>query len=300
GTESPRGIQLFISRLDALLPGIRLRERLLDFHALTHQDIADFLGANGHLNARILAVFRTSEIQSICLTASLIDEQGLNISGSDLFPVFSKPNSFSFLSELSLSCSHIQDSDLAHIHHLPKLSTLLLNNTGIGNEAIFLLMPLKRMLVQLSVACNPNIDDDAIPALLLLSKLSFLSLLDTSVGMVGLRRLARVIFDDGRIIDIEVPSVCEDYVNNIETKYLIDPLPPLITNPDVCVQLSIAALKRNLAAHAEKNPRILSAGTKAEMIERLYNILKTRRMDLLVRGMVQETEPSPSNSMLDV
>lgn len=48
---------------------------------------------------------------------------------------FGRPNSFTFLTQLSFSGTPLQNFDLIHIHHLPKLSTLLLNNTGIGNEA---------------------------------------------------------------------------------------------------------------------------------------------------------------------
>jgi hypothetical protein len=49
--------------------------------------------------------------------------------------VLAKPNSFQCLTELNLSETLIQDFDLTYIHHLPRLTTLLLNNTGIGNEA---------------------------------------------------------------------------------------------------------------------------------------------------------------------
>jgi hypothetical protein len=49
--------------------------------------------------------------------------------------VFSKPHSFLFLSELSLSGTRVHDIDVVHIHHLPRLVTLIMNNTGIGNEA---------------------------------------------------------------------------------------------------------------------------------------------------------------------
>jgi len=37
----------------------------------------------GLLNARVLQAFRASEIRSLSLSASLIDQDGLNISGSD-------------------------------------------------------------------------------------------------------------------------------------------------------------------------------------------------------------------------
>ena len=72
----------------------------------------------------------------------------------------------------------------------------------------------------------------------------------------------------------------------MDRKYALDPLPPLITNPKVCGQLSIAALQRNLAAHSVKNSDISVAGSKNEMKERLTALLELRKMDMLVRDMI--------------
>lgn len=47
GTETPRGVKNLIDRLDAVLPGIRLRDRLLALDNPSHQCIVDFLGKNG-------------------------------------------------------------------------------------------------------------------------------------------------------------------------------------------------------------------------------------------------------------
>jgi hypothetical protein len=105
----------------------------------------------GLLDTRVLDVLRTSKISSLSLSASLLDEGGLNLSGRDIlhgklpaapsrlllmfYSVFNKPHSFLFLSELSFSDTPIEDFDLVHIHHLPRLASLMLDNTGIGNEA---------------------------------------------------------------------------------------------------------------------------------------------------------------------
>ncbi|KAJ6578054.1 hypothetical protein B0H19DRAFT_1208086 [Mycena capillaripes] len=269
------------------MPGIRLQERLSKLPDLSHQAIADFLGDNGLLNVRVLTFLRTSEIWRLVMTETMGDEDGLNLAGKDVLPVFSKPHSFLFLSELSLCGTRVQDIDVVHIHHLPRLVTLLLNNTGIGNEAIFHLVALRRSLLQLSIATNPHIDDDAVPAILMLSKLSFLTILDTSIEMPGLRRLAQTIYEERRVIDIEIPSECETYVDNLSSRYLLNPAPPLIDNPAVVPELSAAALKRNLAAHAACNDAVVAAGTKAEMVERLRLLLVTRKADLLVREMIQ-------------
>ena len=85
---------------------------------------------------------------------------------------------------------------------------------------------------------------------------------------------------------------------DIHSQYLTFPLPPLITNPHACVQLSLAALKRNLEAHAACNPSILAAGTRPEMIQRLSEILKIRKMDMLVKDMLVKDMLSGNDSGL--
>ncbi|KAL0945349.1 hypothetical protein HGRIS_000847 [Hohenbuehelia grisea] len=286
GTESPRGIKAFIATLDELIPGIRLKDRLLELDNPTHQRIATLLGMHGLLCPKILSFLRTTEIESLVLTNSLRTENGLNLLGDDILPVFGKPNSFLFLSQLSLAGARIRDSDLSYIHHLPRIAVLSLGDTDIGNEGVFLLVNLKRSLTHLSLANNPSIDDDAIPALLLLSKLVFLSVFETSVGMPGLRRLSSAILAADRSFTLECPAKCEKYLIRLHVQYLINPLPPLITNPDAASQLSMSALKRNLAAHAACNPDISVSGSKIEMSERLRHVLQIREADLMVREVV--------------
>jgi hypothetical protein len=183
GTESPRGITPLIDRLDRLFPGTRLKDRLSALEDLSHQGIVDFLASNGayasifsdptlttvagYLNTSVMAIFRTSEVEQIVLTESLFDKNGLNLSANDILPgnkqsltvfpsiavvhrffvlVFAKPNSFLFLSELSLCGTRVQDFDITYISRLPKLSTLLLNNTTISNEAYVVILPPHRIL----------------------------------------------------------------------------------------------------------------------------------------------------------
>lgn len=73
---------------------------------------------------------------------------------------------------------------------------------------------------------------------------------------------------------------------DIHEQYLFNPIAPLVTNADVCDQLSYGALKRNLEAHAACNPAILCTGSTREMAQRLSDILKTRRLDMLVVSML--------------
>lgn len=163
----------------------------------------------------ILDILRTTDVERISHVNSLFDENGLNLCGKDLFlgmllslyslsvlrrfiqTAFSSPNTFLSLTELSFSGTRVHDFDLIHIHHLPKLSILFLNNTGTGNEAVYLLIPLKRTLTQLTLATNPDIDSTSVPAILLLSKLCYLSIADTSIDMNGLRTLVKRVMRRG-------------------------------------------------------------------------------------------------------
>ncbi|KAJ7765517.1 hypothetical protein DFH07DRAFT_1015341 [Mycena maculata] len=229
-------------------------------------------------------------------TKLMSDEDELSIAGKDIFLafVFGKPNRSSSLTKLSFADTPVQDFDLVHIKHLPSLITLNLNNTGIGNEAFASRLG-RRLLTEmlfayspLSIATNPKIDDDAVPAILLLSGLSFLTTLDTSIDMPGLRHLAKTILYERRSIEIsksQSPASATLTVH-LGSRHLLKPDPPLITDPTAVSELSAAALKRNLAAHAICNPDVATAGTKPEILERLRNILEMRKMDLLVREMM--------------
>ncbi|KIM39316.1 hypothetical protein M413DRAFT_415939, partial [Hebeloma cylindrosporum] len=275
-----------IDDLDSELSGIRLKERLWRLGAINPQSLMDFLCMHAHINQRTLHILRETNVERISFTTLMEDGNGLNLTGRDIYSVFSKPDSYRLLSELSFSGIRIQDSDICHIHHLPSLSTLLLDETGIGNEGVFLLVSLKRTLTRLSIASNPDIDNEAVPALLLLSNLSFLSILDTAIDMVGLRRLADFIHKTDQMVDIEIPYACQEYVDKIHTKYLFNPLPPLVVNPHICGKLSDSALRRNLEAHAACNPFIVPSGTRQELVERLSEILKIRKLDMLVVEML--------------
>ncbi|OBZ72512.1 hypothetical protein A0H81_07389, partial [Grifola frondosa] len=296
GTQTPRGLKSLISHLDLLFPGIRLKERLYALETVTHQRIADILAVDGHLSDRVLNILRTSEIECIDLTASIMDEDGLNLGAHELMRVFTRPNSFLFLKEINLSGAPLRDFDITNIHHLPRLARLWLSNTGIGNEAIYHLCALKRTLTELDIAFNHRIDDDVIPALLSLPKLRFLSLIETSVAMPGLRKLA-VAFkeredrsgnDPSYKVQVEIPYACEDYISKLSSKYMLNPLPPLIVDPKAVADLSAAALRRNLAAHETFNEEVVVGGSRKEMAERLRKILVDRSDDLVVKEMVRE------------
>ncbi|KAF5386481.1 hypothetical protein D9757_005899 [Collybiopsis confluens] len=310
GAETPRGYDKLVQRLDEMIPGIRLGVRLAEFRdgcvsifsaernvkVSPHQAAADLLAAEGLLNEPIINVFRTSEITRLNLGPSLSEEGGLNLGGRAIWNVFTRPCSFLFLSELSFNNTAILDMDLVRLSGLPKLAVVHLVNTGISDEGVFHLTALKLTLTHLHLSRNPRITDDAVPALSLciLSKLRYLDILGTNIGMPGLRRMAKIIQREERIVDVEIPEECDRYIDVIPNLYLLDIQPPLITSPSWCSTLSAAALQRNLEAHADvankyhrtKGPLIFTGGTKEEMCERLRELLVRRESDLLVWGMI--------------
>ncbi|KAJ7897412.1 hypothetical protein B0H13DRAFT_2337944 [Mycena leptocephala] len=274
GTESPRGLKPFIEPIKP----------------------SPTFSANTVSSTSASSRFFELQRSGGCLDESMGDEDGLNLAGKDVLPGRGA-RSLQQTPQLSILVRALVErhSHPRHrcrpIHHLPRLVTLIMNNTGIGNEAIFHLVALRRSLLQLSIATNPHIDDDAVPAILLLSKLSFLTILDTSIDMPGLRQLAQTIYDESRVIDIEIPSPASSTSTvHMAKNYLLNPVPPLIENPTVVPELSLAALKRNLAAHAACNPAIVAAGTKPELVDRLRTLLETRKADILVREMIQGGE----------
>ncbi|KAK2467283.1 hypothetical protein APHAL10511_000832 [Amanita phalloides] len=284
-------MQKLVEKLDTMFPGIRIKARLNERLkcSASHQTIVDFLAESGHLNANTLELFRASQIASISLSESFNDYNGLNLVSDESFFVFSKPNSYRSLTTLFLDGLCLKIPTLSHLQHLPKLTNLSLFDTGIINEALFHLVPLKYTLTRLNVARNPSIDDDAVPALLKMTKLAYLSIAETSIQMPGARKFVTDLISSGQYIVVDFPHWCHDYVATMESKYLVEIPPPLVSNPLLCSRLSAAALKRNLAAHAAVNRDVSTGGAKKDMVERLKGLLEMRLADLEVRRLIRGT-----------
>ncbi|KAG2107186.1 uncharacterized protein F5147DRAFT_837448 [Suillus discolor] len=286
GDETPVDLSYLMNRLEMVIPGTGVHQTFLGdplavLH-LTHQKITNVLADRGLLTEIVLTLLRGGNIDRLVLGPTMCEEDGLNLHSGNLLRVFSKPGYYLTLKELVLDGAHLErDFDLVHIQQLPNLERLHLEGTDIGNEAVFLLVTLKEKLYYLNLAHNPKIDDDAIPAILLLTNLGYLSIQATGVEMPGFRRLAAVIHAEDRVIDIEIPFRCEKYIDNLHKQYLVDPALPLVTDPSACPLLSDVALIRNLQAHADVNPSIVPTGTRLEMIERLKKLLERRQMDLV-------------------
>ncbi|KAL4074945.1 hypothetical protein V8B97DRAFT_1655461 [Scleroderma yunnanense] len=295
--QLPLTTQTLLAQLDMIFPGLGFKQSLTSMNTLgpgrteefKHQVIADFLAEKGLLNERVLNLLSKTKLHRLDLGPTMCDENGLNLQQS----VVGRPGHFKDLTELSFDGGQLQlDFDLVHIQGLRQLKKLCLEATGIGNEAIFLLVSLKENLETLHLAFNPKIDDDSIPAIILFNGLTFLSIYGTSIGMPGLRKLTLAILKEGRTPAVEIPEACEKYIDNLDKQYLRSPKPPLVVDPLTCLTLSESALKRNLAAHATANPSILASETREEMTERLMKILETRRLDHLVCSLFTDLEES--------
>ena len=73
-----------IGNVIALLPGMRLEERLAKLPDLSIQKVADFLAENGYMNHAVLKIFQRTGVTRLCLSTSLWDEDGLNICGEEV------------------------------------------------------------------------------------------------------------------------------------------------------------------------------------------------------------------------
>jgi hypothetical protein len=167
---------------------------------------------------------------------------------------------------------------------------------------------------------NPLITNDAVPALLLLLCLQVLGLRGTTVSMTGLRRLTPF----SKHLSLDVPTKCEAYLGSpslsrsrfirictnkggveLHTQYLLSLVSPLISHPEEAHTLELAALRRNLSAHAANNPAISMMGGKTTLRARLVELLQRRRDDLAVRVMVwryqgrEDVEISSDESVRD-
>jgi hypothetical protein len=139
--------------------------------------------------------------------------------------VFRKSHNFRALSILVLEYVPLTDDDLLHIHHLPSLEELNLNYTGVCDTGyaslcralyflypparVFYLVALRHTLTTLKLRGNKSVTDNALPALLLISRLRMLGLRGTTISMTGLRRL--IPFSESFL---DVPADCEAYIDS--------------------------------------------------------------------------------------
>ena len=170
------------------------------------------------------------------------------------------------------------------------------------------LVSLRWSLTELYIGANPRVNDDVVTPLLMLSKLSRLSLVDTGISLQGLRRFAVSV--DGTEQAYPRVHVSPEWINYLDSKYRDHPnlgfflkacflenpglernyrlevQPPLIDDPSQCRRLSLTAIKINLSLHAKCDAVSLETATRAELTTWLEDFLSTRRADILLREFV--------------
>ena len=164
-------------------------------------------------------------------------------------------------------------------------------------------------MTELYIGANPRVNDDVVTPLLMLSKLSRLSLVDTGVSIQGLRRFAVSVDGAGQAYPrVHVSPEWLNYLSSkhhariglffsffstrvsgnadLEKYYQLRVRPPLIDDPSQSKRLSLGALKINLSLQAKCDAASVETATRTELATRLENFLLIRRADILLREFV--------------
>ncbi|KXN91758.1 hypothetical protein AN958_12372 [Leucoagaricus sp. SymC.cos] len=275
----------FLERIKQVAPDLRLPFGLAEPHS-----VARILGMAGNLTTGLLWVLGMSDVQELSLGPSLQDHNGLNIrtiEPRDFFRELHGHGLFKCLTRLSCDNVPLKDDSIVHLHGL-QLQHLSLIGTGIPNAAVFVLVPLRETLQSLWISANPALDNDAVPAVMMLKKLDHLALDGTSVDIEGLRRLAETFHTNHRKVRVDIPQYCCHYMEYMPRLYLVDIPPYLVSEVDGIYRLQLVDLRRNLAAHSAVNRSILTTGNKGELRDRLRQLLVKRKRDLMVKKMWKE------------
>jgi len=172
------------------------------------------------------------------------------------------------------------------------------------------MVSLRKSLAELYIGANPRVNDDVVTPLLMLSKLSRLSLVDTGISLQGLRRFA-ISVDGAGHAHLRI-HLSPEWIYYLESKHRdpnrigaflflnavflenaglegtkqLEIRPPLIDDPSQCGRLSVTALKINLCLHAKCDAASLETATRAELAFRLKEALLVRRADMLLQEFV--------------
>ncbi|GBB91959.1 hypothetical protein RclHR1_19430006 [Rhizophagus clarus] len=209
-----------------------------------------------------------------------VEHQNLNHhmqNANRLVSVFGLPNGFKHLKSLKLSYMPIKDSYFNNFRGL-NLDELVIDNTGIGDEALVYLVALKDNLCLLNITGNKKITDDSIFILVLFEKLVVLLLDDTSISMDGIRKfVSKTTSTD--LSQISIPSPCRKYLNRRKEIYCVEYKQGMKIDPSEVEFMNLTEIRRQLMFHYEVNTNINIVGSKEELEESLKEILKRRRDD---------------------
>ncbi|KAJ7684919.1 hypothetical protein DFH06DRAFT_1355927 [Mycena polygramma] len=207
----------------------------------------------GLLDSAVLSLFQNSYITTLATLPVTIEDPLLSY-----LHVINRPASFTYLSSLSLSAVPLAAEDISEVAKLVGLETLLLDDTSIGNSEIEQIASGLRLgLLQLSIAHNPLVDDDAVPALVSFPLLSFLGLFATCIGIPGLRSLAAAFASTNQIVDIQIPADCERHIYNCNEEDTLLKAMILGQHPPQAPSLSSPTWARPVLHKTPRNPTTL-------------------------------------------
>jgi len=168
---------------------------------------------------------------------------------------------------------HVSDWEVRLFSRLPRLKRLVLESTGIGDEAMMLIVGLKYSLEHLNIAGNLRVTDVSTACMVKLRMLNFVILKGTNISMEGLRRLAAA-FRGG--IKLVPPSACEDYLKRVPVETMAN------WRLDVG-ELTVVQLKYWLGVFAKHDASISLYGLKDVLQKQLEGALQRSREYFLVK-----------------
>jgi len=195
-----------------------------------------------------------------------------------LVSVFNLPHGFQHLKSLKLSFMPIDDSYFNNLRGLKNLDELVIEDTGIGNEALSHLVALKNNLCFLNVTGNRKINDDSVPILVLFEKLVVLLLNDTTISMDGIRKFVSET-SSTELSQISIPPLCRKYLNKRNEIYCVEHKEGMKVDPLEVEFMSLSEIRQQLMFHYKVNNNINIVGLKEELEELLKEILKRRHND---------------------
>ncbi|CAI2169666.1 1956_t:CDS:2 [Funneliformis geosporum] len=277
-------------------------ETLVDCELPALNKIYVWLEESGLLNYEVLKEFRAVEaVTSLDLTYTfenlkrditnktfvIDDSLELHIiqNTNRLLSVFGLPNGFQYLKSFKLSFMPIEDSYFNNLRGLKNLDELVIESTGIGNEALCHLVALKSNLTFLNITGNKKIDDDSISILVLFEKLEVLLLNKTSISMDGIRKLISET-QSTDLSQISIPSSCRKYLKRRYEIYCVKHKEGMKVDPSKVQFMSLLEIRQQLMFHYTVNNYINIVGHKEELEETLREILTRRNYDAKVMLLV--------------
>ncbi|CAG8521082.1 3769_t:CDS:2 [Funneliformis caledonium] len=270
-------------------------ETLVDGELPALNQIYGWLEESGFLKYEVLKEFRAVEaVTSLDLTYTfeklrhdtinktfVIDDSlefHIKQNTNRLVSAFCLPNGFQYLKSLKLSFMPIEDSYFNNFRGLRNLDELVIEGTGIGNEALSHLVALKSNLTFLNITGNQKINDDSVVILVLFEKLIVLLLNDTSISMHGIRKFVSETKSTD-LSQLSIPSSCRKYLIKRNEIYCVEHKEGMKVDPSKVQFMDLLEIRQQLMFHYAVNNHINIVGSKDELEDSLREILTRRYYD---------------------